>query len=499
MASGSTGEFYCGTYIRGRFRWSTVAVSGGHNVTVAMDVYRTNYYTGDPISNNRQYDYLYIDGQSSSWYNTTISNERSWHEVFRTTKFVAHTAAKKVVIGWSTTCQPTYYQGQWFMHDDNPWPDNRPIVLEAIGQPASGLSVSPGSKTWNSINVSGSISSWGIGPGPNYTALTVFPGNKSASGYDGPRIEWQATNQGNTKTWSNKGPVNVQLEGGFTIKGCMPYKVGIWADNKFQAVGLIRDTVEYTPPAPPVSAEVISDTPYNHTNTNVTIKTIESSTNNVAGAMVKTKITCTGSGSTITKTSSKHAPGTPVTFELDLLQNKTVDIRVQSIFYYGNNDQYSLVSEEPLLIDNYVTKQIEPPTPEYAWNDDRTALVVTIKANSDYANYMQAKWGYEDDTETILWQGNTGTTPVTSGWSQVVNINYPDHGTGQFIYLKLRSRYVDNTWEDGAVFAIPVMNPIIGVATYTDQNKKYIVDIVEHKANNTITPLWQNGQRIVKK
>lgn len=523
MASGTTGEFYCGTYIRGRIRWETTAVSGGHNVTLRMDVYRTNIYNGVPISSNRQTDRLYIDGvESGSWYNTTVSNDRTWHQLFQATRFVGHSAAKTISIGWSTDCTASYYNGSWFGS----------ITLEAIGQKASGLSVSPGSKTWNSININGSISSWGIGPGPNYVALAVFPGNKDVSFWGGPRLEWTADNQGNTKSWSNKGPATIPLEGGLTVKGCMPYKVGIWANNRYEAAWAIRNQVEYTPPSQPYKMEVISDVPIDNKLTRVTFRLYTRNGTNVSGSQIKTQVWFTGTpysqfnytwatAADATFISAKHNPDSTVDITMDLNQNLLFGFRsgnnvrpltsVKNIFYYGTNDQYSLSSSDSVdnvelwafgekLTSPYVTNQMQPPVPEYSWNDTRDTLTITAKANSDYAEYMQIKVGYDDDsTPLTLWQGSTGSTPVTSGWSQSATIPYPDHGAGQFIYVKLRSRYKDNTWEEGDVFAIPVPNPILGIATYTGQNKKYIVDVVEHKSDNTVTPLWQNGQRIVKK
>lgn len=492
MASGTTEEFYCGTYIRGRIRWTTTAVSGGHNVEMHMDVYRTNIYNGD-IANNRQTDKLYCDGQTSEWYNTTISNQRTWHELFAMTKFVGHSAAKTISIGWSTTCTASYYNGSWFGD----------ITLEAIGQKASGLSVTFGDKTWNSVNISGSINSWGIGPGPNYVALAVFPGNKDVNSWGGPRLEWTADNQGSTKSWPNKGPATISLEGGLNLKGCTPYKVGIWANNRYEAAWLIRNEVGYTRPAPipQENFEIVSDVPFNKTHTHVTFRVTESSTNNLSGVMVKTYFYIWKPGEQVRQnTSAKHTPGTPVTFTFDLPQNSGQWlVQFRSIYYYGTNDQYSVDGDITAFNPSYVTKQIEPAAIEYEWNDTRTILTIKAKPGSDYTSYMDVKWGYTDTPTTALWSGNVPTGSASSDWKATATISYPDHGAGQFIYVKARSRYQDNTWEDGDVYAIPVANPILGVATYTDQNKKYIVDIVEHKSDNTITPLWQNGQRIVKK
>ena len=515
MASGTTEEFYCGTYIRGRIRWSTTAVSGGHNVEMHMDVYRTNIYNGD-IAWNRQTDTLYCDGQTADWYNTTISNQRTWHELFAMTKFVGHTAAKTISIGWSTTCTASYYNGSWFGS----------ITLEALGQKASGLTVSPGSKTWNTINVSGSISSWGIGPGPNYVALAVFPGDKSVSSWGGPRVEWTADNQGNTKSWNNK-QVSVQLEGGMTFKGCMPYKVGIWANNRYEAAWMIRNQVEYTPPTQPSKIEVISDTPIDNKLTRVVLRVYTPNGSNVSGAQVKTKLWFTGTpysqfnytwttAADATFISAKHNPDSTVDITMELNQNIYIGaggipwISASNIFYYGTNDQYNVESANNpgnmqlwafgQQVQNYVTKQVEPPVPEYSWNDIRTILTITAKANSDFAEYMQIKVGYDDDTTPVtLWQGSTGDNPVTNNWSHSVTVSHPDHGSGQFIYIKLRSRYKNNTWVEGDVFAVPVPNPILGVARYSASSAKYIVDVVEHKSDNTVTDLWQNGQRIVKK
>lgn len=488
MASGTTEEFYCGTYIRGRIRWTTTAVSGGHNVEMHMDVYRTNIYNGD-IANNRQTDTLYCDGQTASWYNTTISNQRSWHELFAMTKFVGHSAAKTITIGWSTDDTYSWYNGSWYGS----------ITLEAIGQKASGLSVTFGSKTWNSINISGSISSWGIGPGPNYVALAVFPGNKDVNSWGGPRLEWTADNQGSTTNWSNKGPATIPLEGGLTVKGCMPYKVGIWADNRYEAAWLIRDEVGYTPPSTPTRMEIVSDTPINKTETRVVIRVYSEGNDNVSGAMVKTTLRQDTYSPVFSVVSAKHLVGSPVDIEMTLKQNcRYYNMVAFNTFYYGQNDQYSLSSER-LQQDIGVTKQIEPAAIEYEWNDTRTILTVKAKPGSDYTNYMDVKWGYTDTPATALWSGNVPTGSASSDWHATATISYPDHGAGQFIYVKARSRYQDNTWEDGDVYAIPVPNPVLGVATYTDQNKKYIVDIVEHKSDNTVTPLWQNGQRVVKK
>ena len=125
------------------------------------------------------------------------------------------------------------------------------------------------------------------------------------------------------------------------------------------------------------------------------------------------------------------------------------------------------------------------------WNDVRRAVTVSGKGEGAVSLRMTAGYTYN---------GHEISDKNTNGTTATVTVNDPNHGTGQVLYFSLIPRANDGHeyTENAAYLSIEVPNPILGVATDSAQ-KRYIVDIVEHKADGTITPKWQNGDRIVKK
>lgn len=492
MASGTTGEFYCGTYIRGRIRWTTTATSSGHNVTIRMDVYRTNEYTGDPISYNYQTDKLWIDGEAvGSWYNTTISNQTTWHELFSASKTVSHTAEKKISIGWSTDDTNSWYNGQWFGE----------ITLEAVGSKPSGLSVTTGDKTWNSVRVSGSLTDWGVGSGPYVVTLATY--NSAATKYTDSRKAISISTQNNVFSWPNRGPMTGTLAPNLPAIGCTPYKVGMSASNGFGTTGILNSTIFYTPPATPAVLEVTSDIPGDDNMTTVSLVAYDSVSDNVSGVSVVTRVTISGDavpdGTQTVYTSPSHVAGSDMTIGgIELYQDKTLNVAAQTIFYYGDNNQYYVTSEAKVM-PVYTTKHKIAPMAGLSWSDDRTVLSVKMRAGSDSVTRIKALWGYDEDVEYTLWEGDTGDDPVTSDWSHTSTIEYPNHGDGQFIYVQIYTKSGSGEWEAGDTVATPVENPILGICVDEDGNKEYIVDIVERKTDGTVTPKWKNGARIIKK
>lgn len=130
-----------------------------------------------------------------------------------------------------------------------------------------------------------------------------------------------------------------------------------------------------------------------------------------------------------------------------------------------------------------------------AWDDVRRTCTITAKATG--AAKMRIAAGYARNSFTVADQ-------TTSGDTGTLTLKDLNHGPG--VYLYLYAVPLDN---DGNKFAEqeilttrPIPNPILGIKTYpcgTGQPQEYIVDIIEHKANNTCTPRWQNGDRVVKK
>lgn len=480
MASGTHGEFYCGTYIRGRIRYETV-VNGtsGHIVKIWMDVYRTNasQYHGD-IANNRQTDTITVDGQTSSWYNTTISAWADWHNIFYTEKTITHTAAKEITISWATDCEQSYYNGSTSFK----------ITLEALGSPASGLWCNFVSATWDSIVLSGGLSSWGQGSGNGYVALAIM--NKNRTTWGGGRREWTASNQKPAVIWSGKTLDNnsVPLEGGIAIKGCLEFKYGLYADNGYQAASVVSQSTAWTPPAPLNTLSVLSDDPFNAVNTQVVFRAVGSAANNVSGQLVLTQYRySTDNGSTFTNwtdvSATAQAPGTALDITLTLPQNAQVVIEVRQ--YQTAARGYSEVKQL-----SYLTKMAIPVISDYHWDDVRRRLVITAEAGTSRATATDILWGYTDQNMSVLASAQGGTVTGT--------IADPNHGTTRFLYIQARAKYVDNTYKLGQIILVQIPNPILGVLK--ENNLKYwVVDIIEHKSDNTITPAWQNGTRVVVK
>ena len=116
-----------------------------------------------------------------------------------------------------------------------------------------------------------------------------------------------------------------------------------------------------------------------------------------------------------------------------------------------------------------------PPEPEitYQWNDTRDTLSVYASA-PDTAQEIQVAYGYTNSADQVI-SGLNGTTRKTG------QIQYPNHGTGQKLYLFTRVKASGNwfSWKPRATVNVP--NPILGIAVLPNGTKKYIVDIVESK------------------
>lgn len=125
----------------------------------------------------------------------------------------------------------------------------------------SGGSVTYNSCTWNSVNITSSLSSWGTGYSgtPNLEQIVV---NSSATASDwttkGRIVLAHATSStSNTASVSNANQT-ASYDGGITIKGCTAFKVAMWGSTNVGSTNAFSNTTHYTPPAPP-SATITND------------------------------------------------------------------------------------------------------------------------------------------------------------------------------------------------------------------------------------------------
>lgn len=495
MASGTTGEFYCGTYIRGRIRWETTKVNGGHNVTLRMDVYRNNNYNGVPIANNQQTDWLYIDGQYSTWKNTTVSNEKTWHQLFETTKFVSHIAEKKIVCGWKTDDPYSYWMGSWFGLE---------IMLEAIGSAPKIESASQSGSSYSNGDIDAGVTyafsckvqNWGVGQGPNTITFALFPFGTTS--WRGPRNEKTFTiTDGRTSieerfiVFPGSGDME-KVEGGFELTPGGRFAVAAKIDNGYATDILFSDKDGYyfIPGSPTI--QIISDVPNSDGTTKLKLMVVEDE--RLAKDTLYTmylEVTPTG-GSKQTLTSPQHHPSGPVYFEVDVPQNNAIKLEAYDRVNYRSG--YYIKGASVILRD-YISK-MSTPTISAKWDTLRKSLQPTIKysLNATRVELITTLPNGQVRTDTVP----MGTSPegTTVGLSYLIDL---PHGSGQEVRMVARAYYSDGKTEESPTYIFPIPNPILGVAAFTDKDKKYIVDIVEHKDNDTVTPLWGVGTRIVKK
>lgn len=114
----------------------------------------------------------------------------------------------------------------------------------------SGALVSQDSNTWNSITLTGSVTSWGTGTDMGRIAVVAFdPSATEQTWTTSPRMVQD------TRTWLNQATLTVTNasssgSGGFAIKGMTPYKIGVWCENNAGSDSDFDNTVRYTPAAP---------------------------------------------------------------------------------------------------------------------------------------------------------------------------------------------------------------------------------------------------------
>ena len=117
------------------------------------------------------------------------------------------------------------------------------------------------------------------------------------------------------------------------------------------------------------------------------------------------------------------------------------------------------------------------------WDEQRH--IVTVTARCPGCASVRVRAGYQPGDYDI---GEKVTTDTAGS----LTVSNPRHGNGEVLYFTAIPRSTDGHEypESAAFLAIEVPNPILGVLSETEGNQN-IVDIVEHKKDDTITQKWQ--------
>lgn len=145
--------------------------------------------------------------------------------------------------------------------------------------------------------------------------------------------------------------------------------------------------------------------------------------------------------------------------------------------------------------DNYVAPVANAAFLGFDWDELRRT--VTVRAEAPGAANCRIQAGDQPNNYNL---GNK----LTSGEVGTIVLKDLPHGDGQALYLQAvpeASNGYQYTNEIAKV-TVPVPNPILGVLTPpcdSPEEQRYIVDIVEKKADCSVTPKWQVGDRVVVK
>lgn len=220
----------------------------------------------------------------------------------------------------------------------------------------SGATVTFNSATWDSINITSTVSSWGTGYSgtPHLQQIVCLPTSTSSNWYASGRQVKDNQTTSKTSTQSVTNSNSTAYDGGLTIKGASSYKVASWGSTSVGHSSAFNNTVIYTPPAPLQSITKTETPGNNYISTTFTI-TGGTSTNN-SNSSVQTQFRWSD-GNTWTNWTNVGNAGTAWTAVTTVAQNVPYEssITVQARQVYQG--QYSEVKEF-----TYISDSATPPS-----------------------------------------------------------------------------------------------------------------------------------------
>lgn len=262
-------------------------------------------------------------------------------------------AARTLVTGDTVLWSGTLSAGSHTITWSCPWWDGTVSYtmtgnIPSGGTAPSGGSVTYNSCTWNSVNITSSVSSWGTGYSgtPNLEQIIVQSSATSSTWEQTGRIVKQnaTTSLSSTQSVSNTN-ATLSFNGGITVKGCTSYKVAMYASTNIGATRTLDNTTRYTPPAPLQSLSKSAESYAGNNKSNVTISiTGGNSTNNNSVTVTTQYRYSTNSGSTWTAWASAGT-GTPWTAKTASFQvpcNTSIQVQARQVYQSLSSDVKSL-------------------------------------------------------------------------------------------------------------------------------------------------------------
>lgn len=162
-------------------------------------------------------------------------------------------------------------------------------VVVNTGTGPSSIAIKFNSASWNSVNTTTTIGSWGTGyTGTPNLENVVVDGNATAANWEtmgrqGRQHATEATSVTDSVTNAN----SVSYSGGFVIKGCSKYKIAGYASTSVGNVKMIdADNVRYTPPYELTSLSYTSQSATTNGDVAVVLSAVTNSANNTSGRTI---------------------------------------------------------------------------------------------------------------------------------------------------------------------------------------------------------------------
>ena len=297
-------------------------------------------------------------------------------------------------------------------------------VTVSATAPPTGITVSLNSRTWNSINLSASITGWGSGGSASSRQLIIIAGDTSmpASGMFGtwPRRETKlgAVTSGSGNVTSSSISMGSSA---WYVKGCTSFKIASYATNGAADTRARNTTTFYTPPAPLAS---ITQTQSGSNTANSVTHTIKiqgaGSSSNTSNAVTTQYRYSTNGGSSYTNWASISGTATAWTeksFTFISTYGASIKVQARQVYQSLNSDVKEL---------SYTAISATAPS-------GNAISVVGTTWNSVTVNASISSWGQPNNmtgrdlrpgvgvnTSTYgRWNQNTGN--VTSLTNNVIN------------------------------------------------------------------------------
>lgn len=214
--------------------------------------------------------------------------------------------------------------------------------------PPTGGSVTWNSHTWNSVNITSRVTSWGTGytGTPNLEQIIVQSSATSSTWEQTGRIVKQnaTTSLSSTQSVSNAN-ATLSLSGGITVKGCTSYKIAVYGSTNVGNTKALDNTTRYTPPAPLQSLSKASESYAGNNKSNVTVSVTGGNSTNNNNVSVSTQYRYSTNGGSSWTAWAQAGTGTPWTAKTAIFQvpcNTSIKVEARQVYQSQASEVKSL-------------------------------------------------------------------------------------------------------------------------------------------------------------